>query len=97
MSKRGSDAISYQVSVGGKGISAMSSQALRTLLDRFVDGHRPPDGIDVRIQCWRAGREIDMWATNPRAQVLRDTFRRFLQAGRIELSFGEGDEDRRSI
>lgn len=94
---RSGDAISYQVSVRGRGISAMSKQALRTLLDRFVDGKEPPKGIEVSIQCWRAGRTIDMWDDNPRASVLRDTFRRFLQAGRIELAFGDDPEDRRSV
>lgn len=75
----------------------MSKQALRTLLDRHVDGLTPPDGIEVSIQCWRAGRELDMWDDNPRAAVLRDTFRRFLQAGRIQLAFGDDPEDRRSV
>lgn len=97
MSKRAGDAISYQVSVSGRGLSAMSRQAMRTLLDRVVDGIDPPEGIKVEIQCWRAGRTIDMWSDNPRAAVLRDTFRRFLQAGRIELAYGDDPEDRRPV
>jgi len=69
---------------------------MRELIDRYVQGLEIPDGIDVAIQCWRAGQELDMNAANPRAQVLRDTFRRFLQDGRIKLAIRDsedGDED----
>jgi len=94
MAKRAGDAISYQVSVRGRGLSAMTDDAMHALINRYVDGDDIPDGIDVSVQCWRAGRELDMRADNPRAQVLRDTFRRFLQAGRIELEIGTRSENR---
>jgi hypothetical protein len=97
MARRAGDAISYQVSVRGKGLSAMSNAAMRTLLEKHVESQELPEGIDVSIQCWRAGKQLDMRSDNPRAQVLRDTFRRFLQAGRIELAFGDDPEDRRSL
>lgn len=90
--RRAGDAISYQVSVRGRGISAMSQQAMRGLLDHYVQGKELPEGIEVAIQCWRAGAELDMRADNPRAQVLRDTFRRFLQEGRIKLATRDSEE-----
>lgn len=91
--RKPSNAISYQVSLGGKGISALSKEAMRELIERTLDGTPPPAGISVRIQCWRAGQELDMDASNPRAVVLRDTFRRLLLSGRIKLSLRAGEED----
>jgi hypothetical protein len=93
MRKRsGGDAISYQVSVRGRGISRLSQAAMRELLDRYVSGFAMPEGVEVAIQCWREGRELDMHAENPRAQVLRDTFRRFLQAGRVKLETRDAED-----
>jgi len=65
---------------------------MRGLLAYYVQGRELPDGIEVSIQCWRAGEELDMGADNPRAQILRDTFRRFLQAGRIKLETRDLEE-----
>jgi len=92
--KQPSDAISYQVSVRGPGLTALTHKAMAELVDRFVSGMQdPPDGVTVRVQCWRAGRELDMWADNSRAITLRETFRRLLQAGRISLAIRENSED----
>lgn len=91
---RPSDAISYQVAIVGRGLNRMSHAAMREMVDRFVRGEMaPPEGVTVRIQCWRAGRELDMWADNPRADVLRQTFRRLLQAGRIALALRGSEAD----
>lgn len=88
------DAISYQVSVRGPGLRTLTHKAMSELVDRYVSGQQdPPDGVSIRIQCWRAGTELDMWADNSRAITLRETFRRLLQAGRISLAVREDSED----
>lgn len=97
MARRAGDAISYQVSVRGKGISAMNNSAMRVLLNKHVSGQELPPGIEVSVTCWRAGRELDMKSDNSRAETLRKTFLVFLQAGRIQLSFGDDQENSRSI
>lgn len=93
MSKRPSDAISYQVSVSGRGLNRMSHEAMRGMVEHALDGGELPEGLDVRIQCWRAGRELDMRADNARAEVLRNTFRRLLHAGRITLAVRDGEAE----
>jgi hypothetical protein len=93
MSKRPSDAISYQVSVSGRGLQRMTHNAMRQMVEHALDGGTLPKGLDVRIQCWRAGRELDMGADNARATVLRETFRRLLHAGRIALAVRDGETD----
>lgn len=84
---RSSDAINYQIHMGGKGLSELSHEALTELVLRTLDGQRPPEGIDIRIQAWRAGQELAWWQDNPRAAVLRNTIRRLLQNGRLTLPF----------
>jgi hypothetical protein len=91
--RRPSNAISYQCSVRGKGIAQLTRDAMSELVERTLDGTPPPDGVEVNIQCWRAGSEIDMTSTNPRAAVLRETFRRLLQTGRISLAVRGSEED----
>lgn len=82
---RPADAISYQVSIRGKGVAQLSHQAASELVERTMDGEPPPAGVKVKIQCWRAGRQIDMSLGNHRADILRETFRRLLQAGKVPL------------
>ena len=91
--RRPSNAISYQVSIRGKGIAQMSHDAMAELVERTLDGTPPPVGVRVDIQCWRAGMEIDMDANNPRASVLRETFRRLLQTGVIALEVRSSSEE----
>jgi hypothetical protein len=89
-----SDAISYQVAIVGRGLDRMSHAAMREMVDRYVSGDMaPPDGVTIRIQCWRAGRELDFWSDNPRALVLRTTFRRLVQSGRIALALRGSEAD----
>lgn len=83
------NAISYQVSIRGKGIRRMRHAALTELVNRRIDGQPIPDGIEVRIQVWRAGHELDWEDGNHRAEQLRANLRRFLQRGEIELSVRE--------
>lgn len=91
--RRPSNAISYQCSVRGKGIAQLTKDAMRELVERTLDGTPPPDGVEVRIQCWRAGLELDMSLGNSRATVLRETFRRLLLSGRISLAIRGSEED----
>lgn len=91
--RKPSNAISYQVSIRGRGLSQMTHNAMAELVERALDGTPPPDGVEVAIQCWRAGMEIDMDASNPRAGVLRETFRRLLQTGGISLEVRSSSED----
>ena len=93
MARKPSDAISYQVSVAGRGLNRMSHDAMREMVEHALDGGELPDGVSVRIQCWRAGKELDMSADNPRAAVLRNTFRGLLQSGRIALALRDGETD----
>lgn len=79
-------ALTYQVHIGGRGLSAMTHNALAELVLRRLDGVPPPEGIDVRIQVWREGRELDWEDQNSRAEVLRATLRGLLQSGRLALS-----------
>jgi hypothetical protein len=82
-----SDAISFQVSLKGRGLSALTKKGLTTLVERYLDEESLPDGVEVRIQCWRQGRELAMIGEdNHRAETLRETFRRLLRDGRIELA-----------
>lgn len=91
-SSRGpADSISYQVSVRGKGLSRLSDDAMKELLNHYVMGGELPAGVEINIQCWRAGQELDMWSDNPRAQSLRTAFRGFLQKGRIKLEIGAAE------
>lgn len=84
---RPADAISYQVSIRGKGVAQLSHKAASALVERVaLDGEPPPEGVRVKVQCWRAGRELDMSLANHRADTLRETFRRLLQAGRVKLA-----------
>ncbi len=83
---RPADAISYQVSIRGRGVGQLTHKAASELVERALDGEPPPDGVRVKIQCWRAGKQLDMDRDNPRATTLRETFRRLLQAGRVPLA-----------
>jgi len=78
-------AIKYQVSIIGRGVSHLSKAAATALVERTIDGHEPPRGLDVRIHVWREGRELNWRDDNPRATVLRETLRRLLQSGRLSL------------
>jgi hypothetical protein len=91
--RKPSNAISYQCSVRGKGLAQLTREAMTELVERALDGVPPPAGVHVDIQCWRAGSEIDMSSTNPRAMVLRETFRRLLQTGRVRLAIRGSEED----
>jgi len=93
MPRRAGDAISYQVSIRGRGLSALNDAGMKALIERHLSGDELPEGVKVSIQCWRAGRELDMTSNNPRAETLRTTFRRFLQEGRIELAIRADSEN----
>jgi hypothetical protein len=88
-----SNAISYQVSIRGRGLAQLSHDALAEMVERQLDGTPPPDGVEVKIQCWRAGREIEMDVNNSRATTLREVFRRLLQEGAIALEVRHRSED----
>lgn len=91
--RRPSNAIQYQCSIRGKGVGQLTKGAAAELVERALDGVPPPEGVEVKIQCWRAGSEIDMDASNHRAHTLRETFRRLLQTGRVNLALRGGEED----
>jgi len=78
--------IHVQISIAGKGADRLSHDACVELVERTVDGNGIPDGLRVRIQLWRAGREIDWQTDTPRSDGLRAMIRRSLQEGRIKFS-----------
>lgn len=74
--------IHVQISIHGKGASHLSHDALVEAVRRTVDGDEIP-GLDVRIQLWRAGREIDWQDDNPSTAGLRKLIRGTVQSGRF--------------
>ena len=78
------NAISYQVSIRGRGVSKLSKkEANAIVLARLDDTSTEP--YQVRIQVWRSGQSLDWQDNNPRAEILRANLRRALQKGRIDF------------
>ena len=82
----GKGALDYQVSLRGRGLSAMSHEAMAEMIDRYLmEGEPPPEGIKITIMVWRDGRSLDWQAANPAAKNLRGILRRLLQDGKVEI------------
>lgn len=81
---RNRDAISYQISIRGPGVSKLTKeQANNIALGSLERDPRGPHRYQVRIQVWRSGQSLDWQDDNPRAEILRANLRRRLQAGEI--------------
>jgi hypothetical protein len=91
MAAKSKGLISFQVSLRGRGLSRLSKSAMQQLVERRLDGRELPADLDIRIQAWKHGRELNMDDDNPRAGNLRSLFRRFLHEGRISLALRESE------
>lgn len=89
------DAISYQISIRGPGVSKLTKEEANALTLHTLERGPAESGeggegqpmqagkYQVRITVWRSGQSLDWQDDNPRAEILRANLRRRLQARQI--------------